>query len=125
MVCGIVSSYRPYGFPMTAEELDRVNVTRNSLDKPPLQCSSGSRLFKYGNGTKREEYWTNRNIMEQIDDYIDCVDVLYPYHHLAMEVDCSSGHMKCDDDALRVTDINVGWGGKQPIMHVLTLGESW
>jgi hypothetical protein len=62
-------------------------------------------------------------LMEQMDDYIDCVEVLYPNHQIAMEVDWSSGHMKYDDDAFRATDMNVGWGGKQPIMHASTLSE--
>lgn len=55
--------------------------------------------------------------MEQIDNYIDCGEVLYPYHQLTMEVDWSSEHMKYEVDALRMTDMNVGWGEKQSIMH--------
>ena len=123
MVSGIVCSYRPYGFPMTADELDRVNIARAVLEKSPLQCSPGSRLFKYGNGKNREGYWTNEHIMEQKDDHIDCVEVLYPNHQIAIEVDWSNGHMKYNNDALRVADMNVGWGGKQPIMHASKLSE--
>ena len=44
MVSGIVCSYRPYGFPMTAVELDRVNIARAVLGKSPRQCSPG-RLY--------------------------------------------------------------------------------
>ena len=108
---------------MTADELDRVNIARALLGKSPLQCSPGSRLFIYGNGKNREGYWTNENIMEQMDDYRDCVEVLYPNHQIAMEVDWSSGHIKYDDDALKVTDMNVGWEEKQPIKHASKLCE--
>ena len=39
------------------------------------------------------------------------------YHQIAMEVDWSSGHMKYDNNALRVIHMNAGWGGKQLIMR--------
>ena len=80
------------------------------MGKTPLVTSPGNRFFKFGSDVGMEGYCDN--IMEQKDDYIDCMKVLYPLytHQIAVEVHWSSGHLKYDDDEHRMHE---HWMGRQ------------
>ena len=106
---------RGFGFPMSEAELRKVNEWRSLRKKPPLASSPGLRLLNYGKN--KDGYWTAEMFAQQVDDLMDCFDVLHPDHQLLFEVDWSGNHSASRKDALIASRMNVGVGGKQPIPH--------
>ena len=35
-------------------------------------------LFEYGNSENKEGYWSYENLVLKMEDYLDCLKVLYP-----------------------------------------------
>jgi hypothetical protein len=112
MISGFVDSYRGYGLPMSDEEYHNVNCKRAAENKQPLHESPGNVYFAYGEN--RQGYWDNDHFTEQTENYLDCLECLYPDHQIVIEADWSSGHMKFAEDALIASNLNVNFGGKQP-----------
>ena len=52
-------------------------------------------------------------MVQQVVDYMDAAEVIYPDMQLHMEFDWSSGHSKRSDDGLAVASMNWGYGGKE------------
>jgi hypothetical protein len=80
MVSALVDEERGFGFPMTAEEVARVNTYRLDLPvpKPPIELcletptgSPGLIFFNYGSA--REGWWDCERFCRQVHSYP------YPY----------------------------------------------
>lgn len=115
MVSAFTDEVRGFGFPMEPWELEGVNTARALVGKPPLTESPGIRYLKYGGGEDKDGWWDWQKFSLQVDDFLDCFDVLYPQYQLQMEIDWSAGHAKYAEDALCATAMSVGYGGKQNI----------
>jgi hypothetical protein len=118
MVSGVVDEVRGFGFPMTSEEIERVNQWRTQRyggSKANLLGSPGVRFLDYGKN--KEGYWNYEMFNEQVEDLTDCVECLYPDFQFVMEADWSSGHAKGRSDALNAATMNVNFGGKQQTPH--------
>ena len=71
--------------------------------------------FHYG--ANKEGYWNFNHMALQLEDCVDCLNVLYPDFAFLFLFDHSSGHAKRSEDSLSAKDMNAGYGGKQPSMH--------
>ena len=142
----MVSSFcsRKFGFSMEISEsdLDRVNQYRSTFAityketeaamfllgskvKPALQETPFLRLLEHGQG--RDGYWTYNHMILQIEDCIDCMNVLFEDPNernkckfdLCFELDHSSGHSKERLDGLSTTRtiLNTRFGGSQRLMR--------
>ena len=58
-------------------------------------------------GARREGYFTGAKFAVQLEDTIDCMEVLYPQHRVLIEVDQSAGHGRSSPDALNANNINM------------------
>ena len=128
------------GFPMTDEELKRVNNYRIHHSPNYISEESAAEVCKMqgvtpttikpllentpgrtpGNmaldiGANNEKYWTSHHFNLQIEDLLDCLHVLYPDFQPVIEVDHSMGHGKSRSGALDAMGINKCFGGKQSI----------
>ena len=115
MVSAFQDEIRGFGFPMSDDELAAVNTFRAAQNPPrePLKESPGIRFLKYGNSEGKEGYWNWDMFKEQVTDFLDCFDVLYPEMQLQMETDWSSGHAKMYEGALSANKMAAGYGGAQ------------
>ena len=111
MTSASVGELRGFGFPMTREELAKVNELRAARKRPPLSCSPGLRFLDYGKN--KEGYWDFEMFKEQTIDFMDAFEALHPDWQLEWEVDWSSGHAKYREGALNVNSMGVKYGGKQ------------
>lgn len=103
MTSAFVDAERGFALPMSEEELRDVNIKRVEEGKVILQSSPALRFFEYGKN--REGYWNYDLFSQQVTDFLDCAESIYPNRQLLIEVDRSSGHMKYADDSL----FKLGW----------------
>jgi hypothetical protein len=82
--------------------------------KPVLTRSPFVQTFDYGNNN--DGYWTYDCMVMQMEDCIDCLQILYPSFDICFLFDYSSGHDWLQPDGLNSNRINKNFGGKQPIM---------
>ena len=68
------------------------------------------KLFQFG--ASNEGYWTNNHVKLQFEDFIDCMQVLFPNHDFLCLFDQSSGHTFKRENGLDPTNMNLGFGGK-------------
>jgi len=93
--------------PMTKEQLDKVNEKRRGTyykDKGAMERLRGTHLKKdltsspfirsLEYGANLIGYWGYDNIIEQFEDCVDVIKVLYPEFESVWEFDQSSGHTK-------------------------------
>jgi hypothetical protein len=111
MVSAVQDEVRGFGFPMTEEELARVNAFRKDAGRPELKESPGKRFLKYGKN--KEGYWDYDMFATQVVALLDCIEVLYPGHQIVLEVDWSQGHAKKLPQGLYVSDVNLHPGGSK------------
>jgi hypothetical protein len=116
-------------FNMTPEELERVNVKPRGkvyLDskgaaleiqkvpgKPDLTESPSVKYFHIG--VQNEGYWNSFHMTLQLEDIIDCMQVLYPEFDVVFLFDHSQGHNRKRQGALEAITMNQSYGGAQPI----------
>jgi hypothetical protein len=113
MVSGMWCERRGFGFPMTREEVKRINEARRGTNLPLITDDESPGLvlfFQYGKS--KEGYWDGLKFQEQCVQFVNAVEVLYPTMQIVLEVDHSSGHPKEQSDGLMVNAMNVRWGGK-------------
>lgn len=111
MMSAFQDRIRGFGFPLTAPELEKVNVLREAHGRPPLTSSPGVRFLCYGKN--KDGYWDNEKFTQQCVDFIDAFEALHPDWQLCVEVDWSSGHAAHSPGSLNVTGMNVKYGGAQ------------
>lgn len=117
--------------PVWKAVLEKRGEKHVSNDKPPLQGVPSGVFGKDGNpdwvyvpglrwlsvGKNREGYWDNDDMMIQVEDFMDCFEVVFPDHELLLEVDWSSGHGRTKPDGLSVNNMNKAYGGQQTIIR--------
>ena len=67
--------------------------------------------------TQTNGYSDNEKFLLQVDKVIDIFEAKYPSYQGLFIFDNAPSHKKCPDDALKVENMNVRPGGKQPIMR--------
>ena len=68
-------------------------------------------------GANKEGYWTYECMSLQLEDCIDCMNVLYPQFDVVFLFDHSNGHDRLQPNGLSTTKIRKNFGGKQPKMR--------
>ena len=71
-----------------------------------------ARLLK----TQTDGYFDNKKFLLQVDKAVDIFEAKYPSYQGLFIFDNAPSH-KCPDDALKVENMNVRPGGKQPVMR--------
>lgn len=121
MVSAFFCEVRGFGLRLTKPEIDIINATRRERSLAtgrPLRkdieydSSPGLIFFEYGNGKGKQGYWDGAKFQEQVIDFLDVLEILYPNMQVLIEVDHSSGHLKEQSDGLMVNAMGVNWGGK-------------
>jgi hypothetical protein len=83
--------------------------------KKILTTSPFVQSFEYGNSN--EEYWSYECMVLQLEDCIDCLQVLFPSYEYLFLFDHSNGHDRMQPEGLNTKRINKNFGGKQPMMR--------
>ena len=153
MVSAFTDTALGFGLKMTDEQLATVNANRRGAEylsaesaiaingtasKPELTESPGIRFLEYGKN--KEGYWNFDRMALQMEDVLDCVEVVYGAGSSAVadarrrappgiavdwsrgfvtlqEMDWSSGHGRTKPDGLNANNMNEKFGGAQPRMH--------
>jgi hypothetical protein len=79
----------------------------------------GYQLFEYGK--HREGYWDSDKMLIQTDEIISVLEYKFPGKIIVFLFDWSSGHGKKPVDAIVLSKMSKGWGGKQPAMRSTTI----
>ena len=66
--------------------------------------------------TSREGYFTNEHLFKQVENGVDIFERVHPEAKGIFIFDNAPSHRKMADDALNANRMNVGPGGKQPVM---------
>jgi hypothetical protein len=112
MVSGMWCERRGFGFPMTREEVKKINEARQRTNLPLLVADESPGLVFFQYGKSKEGYWDGQKFQEQCVQFVNAVEILYPTMQIVLEVDHSSGHLKEQSDGSMVNAMNVRWGGK-------------
>lgn len=73
-----------FGFPLNEEALLTVNKLRAERGRAPLKSTPGVRFLEYG--AKKDGWWNWEMFSEQLLDYIDAFDALFPNCQLLMKL---------------------------------------
>jgi hypothetical protein len=119
-----------FGYPLTDEELERVNAKRlgekyvdeeAAIDltgrpfKDRLTSTPFLRLFDPGQNF--DGYWSYSHMAVQTEDCMDCLQVLLPNFDHVLLFDYSSGHSKKRSNGLDANSMTKGYGGTQSTMR--------
>jgi len=130
MISGMQSRDFGFGLPISEEQLTLINESRfsqnycdttaameifGSIEKKPLSESPFLRAITIG--VNNDGYWTSYHMAVQLEDCVDCLKILYPGHEFVFLFDHSQGHSKKRVGALQSMNVNLMFGGEQPIMR--------
>ncbi len=77
--------------------------------------------FKYG--ANNEGYWSYEHMVLQLEDCVDCLQVLAPQFDYLFLFDHSCGHDKQWEDGLNMENMTKSFGGKQAHLHDTLIKE--
>jgi hypothetical protein len=72
-------------------------------------------------GANNEGYWNSYHMSVQLEDVVDCLQVLYPQYKIVFLFDHSQGHAGKRNGALKAMQMSSTYGGAQPIMRETTI----
>jgi hypothetical protein len=121
MLSGWVSRITGFGIPLTAEQLEEVNVFRLQQGRNKLERSPGVTILNYG--INSEGYWTYEKMEFDINAVMDVMQVIYPGFQLMIELDHSSCHAKMREGALQLAKLNLECGGEQRTLREMVVPE--
>jgi hypothetical protein len=121
-----------FGRPLTPAELGQINQNRagktyideeaalsvnKKTEKNPFKAGETPFVRYLHIGVANEGYWNSNHMALQVEDVVDCLQVLYPGHDVVMLFDHSQGHDRQRDGALNAPALSKGFGGAQPFMR--------
>ena len=98
-----------------------MNLNKKKGYKAALTSSPFLKYFEFG--INNEGYWTYSHLVLQLEDCIDCVQVLYPNYDFVFLFDHSSGHAKKRKDGLDALTMKKLFGGQQSHMHTSIIAK--
>jgi hypothetical protein len=136
MLSAFVSREFGFGRLLTEDELARINSQRRTngatyidthaamevlgtINKSPFTESPFVRYLFIG--ANNEGYWNSFYMSLQLEDVVDCLQVLYPEYDLVFLFDHSQGHARRRDNALSAQHMSKSYGGAQPMMRETTI----
>jgi hypothetical protein len=129
---------REFGFGMELSEDDLFKINQKRLGTKycdpaaaieVTQTSEKQRLLEspfvryIDVGENREGYWDYNHMVVQLEDVVDCLQVMRPDFDYLLLFDHSSGHAKKRIGGLDANKMKVYHGGVQPIMQDSTILE--
>jgi hypothetical protein len=132
MISAFVSHEFGFCMTLTASQLDKVNkerkrgkrkhysdqnaaISKNATTvKPILSCSPFVKKFEYGQNL--EGYWSYECMVLQLEDCVDCLQVLFQGFDFLFLFDHSNRHDCMQPKGLNARHVNKSFGGKQPKM---------
>jgi hypothetical protein len=98
---------------LSQQQWDKFKAHRATMNDElgqTLYPQPGMHLHVYG--ANDEGYWTADHMVALTKEFMILFEWLYPDHQLLLNVDWSSNHNAIAPDALTLSNLNVGWGGK-------------
>jgi hypothetical protein len=102
---------------------DAAREILSTTEKPQINEKEDPLVRFFDMGKDREGYWNYSHMALQMEDVIDCLQVLYSHHDFLFLLDQSSGHGKKQSDGLNAHVMNKEFGGKQPRMRSTEITE--
>lgn len=93
---------------MNKEARNKTPIPLGPVMKPQLTRSTLPWLLFLDIGVNREGYFTWEKFYIQLEDLLDCLEVMYPKHQICIELDWSGCHGKKSKDALNANSMNLG-----------------
>ncbi|KAI2503418.1 hypothetical protein MHU86_11047 [Fragilaria crotonensis] len=135
MLSAFVSREFGFGRQMTEDELQRVNMARqtaalgggNYLDttaameilgttRKPILLESPFVKYLFI-GINNQGYWNSYHMSLQLEDVVDCLRILYPSFDFVFLFDHSQGHARKRDGALSAINMQKNFGGSKQQMR--------
>jgi hypothetical protein len=137
MISAFVSRDTGFGMPISDNDLQRINSSRNgqdyldttaalevhkSIKKAALRKTPFVRELLIG--ASKGGYWNSFHMAIQLEDAVDCLKILRPGFVFVFLFDHSQGHARKKDQALDANAMSRSFGGVQPKMRctMLTAG---
>ena len=120
-----INSERRKGFQYV--DLAAAKKVRGTLDK---ECFKHDDIFKcfvraFEYGIRKDGYWSYEHLIIQLEDCLDVIKGIYDDRFsIHFMVDHSCGHDRQRGDGLNVNAMNIGFGGRQRIMHESKLSHT-
>ena len=109
---------------LTADNLAKINLKRrgtkynSTIDAVLVKGSSlkadlndDPTLRYFHAGINKDGYWNSSHAKVQLEDFTDCITILYPHFDITYLYDQSSGHTKLRPDGLSANNMNIVPGG--------------
>jgi hypothetical protein len=130
MISAFQSREFGFGLEISEEDLKKVNearvgqkyldeaaanAKRGTVEKKELKNSPFIIEFEYG--ANNEGYWSYDHMVLQLEDCVDCLNVLAPDFDILFLFDHSCGHDRQREDGLNVENMSKSFGGKQAYLR--------
>jgi hypothetical protein len=131
MLSAFVSREFGFGRELSADELERVNKRRWEIDKNCIDTQAAMEILKQIQmpiltdspfvkylyiEANNERYWNSYHMSFQLEDVVDCLQVLYPEFKIVFLFDHSSqGRARKRNGALNAMHMSRTFGGAQAI----------
>ena len=129
MLSAFVSREFGFGRDLSEDELVRINTARRGIGKTYIDTQAAMEILKltdkpilteespfitylyiWGNN---EGYWNSYQMSLQLEDVVDCIQVLYPDFDIVFLFDHSQGHARKQNGALNSLHMSKTFGGAQ------------
>jgi hypothetical protein len=136
MISAFQSREFGFGMEICEEDLRKINERRRGqkyVDETAAVSKKGTALKKdlkhspfvveFEYGANNEGYWSYEHMVLQLEDCVDCLQVLAPQFDYLFLFDHSCGHDKQREDGLNVENMTKSFGGKQAHLHDTLIKE--
>ena len=72
-------------------------------------------LFEYGNFDNKQGYWSYEHLVLKMEDFLECLKVMYPYFDLVFLFDHSCSHNRTREGRLKESIMIKYFSGKNQI----------
>jgi hypothetical protein len=139
MLSAFVSREFGFGRELSEDELVRVNTARRGIDKTYIDSQAAMEILKATHkliltespfvkylyiGANNEGYWNSYHMSLQLEDVVDCLQVLYPEFEIVFLFDHSQGHARKRNGALNAMHMSRTFGGAQAKMRDTTITQA-
>jgi hypothetical protein len=129
---------REFGFEreLSADELAKMNAEKRGIGKTYIDAQAAMEVLKTTQkplfsespfvkylyiGANNKGNWNSYHMSVQLEDVVDCLEVLYPEYKIVFLFDHSQGHARKRNGALNAMQMSRTYGGAQPIMRDTTI----
>ena len=136
MLSAFVSREFGFGRDLSEDELVQINTARRGIGKTYINTQAAMEILKSTDkpiltesplikylyiGANNEGYWNSYHMSLQLEDVVDCIQVLYPNFDVVFLFDHSQGHARKRNGALNSLHMSKRFGGAQAIIRDTTI----